>query len=218
MNDITVEEKQALWLEENGIKPELWSALQSSIFPGAKPASIKLAYDYCAARKLDIMKKPVHIVPMYIEDKKTGQKGMRDVVMPGIYELRITAVRTGQFAGEDPPIFGDNIDYNGVTAPEFCTVTVYRILHGEKCGFSHTEYFAEACSTKKDGKPNAMWSKRPRGQLSKCAEAGALRKAFPDEFGGIMTADEVQGAIIDSGIKDITPKKEKENINEQLLG
>ena len=53
MNYITVEQKQALWLEENGIKPELWSALQSSVFPGAKPASIKLAIDYCAARKLE---------------------------------------------------------------------------------------------------------------------------------------------------------------------
>ena len=49
-----------------------------------------------------------------------------------------------------------------------------------------------------------MWTKRPRGQLAKCAEAGALRKAFPDELGGVMTAEKMQ----DSGerIETAPPK------------
>ena len=123
----------------------------------------------------------------------------RDVIMPGIYEQRTTAVRTGQLAGMDEPVFGESITYLGVEAPAWCRFTVYRFINGQRCPFTHTEYFVEACATTKskynDGKErlNAMWTKRPRGQLAKCAEAGALRKAFPDELGGVMTADEVQG-------------------------
>lgn len=37
-----------------------------------------------------------------------------------------------------------------------------------------------------------MWQKRPYGQIAKCAEAQALRKAFP-EVGSAPTADEMEG-------------------------
>ncbi len=178
-------------LTERNIDTAVWTTLQNSVFPGAKDESILLAVDYCKARKLDIIKKPCHIVPMSVTDAKTGNKNWRDVIMPGIYEQRITAFRTGQMAGQDEPVFGDTVTFRGIEAPEWCRVTVYRFINNERCAFSHTEYFSEACATTKDGKPNSMWSKRPRGQLAKCAEAGALRKAFPDELGGVITADEV---------------------------
>lgn len=178
-------------LSERNIDIAVWNTLQNSVFPGAKDESILLAVDYCKARKMDILKKPCHIVPMPVKDAKTGNSSWRDVIMPGIYEQRITAFRTGQMAGQEEPQFGESITHLGVTAPEWCKVTVYRFINGERCAFSHTEYFSEACSTTKDGKINSMWTKRPRGQLAKCAEAGALRKAFPDELGGVITADEV---------------------------
>ncbi|WP_044470498.1 phage recombination protein Bet [Mannheimia massilioguelmaensis] len=187
-------------LSERKIDIAVWTTLQNSVFPGAKDESILLAIDYCKARKMDILKKPCHIVPMKVKDAETGNENWRDVIMPGIYEQRITAFRTGQMAGLDEPVFGNEIDYLGVTAPEWCKVTVYRFINGERCAFSHTEYFTEACTIteiwenkQRTGKyrVNAMWSKRPRGQLAKCAEAGALRKAFPDELGGVMTADEM---------------------------
>src|SRR5256885_16005138 len=41
--------------------------------------------------------------------------------------------------------------------------------------------------------PNEMWSNRPVGQLEKCAEAGALRRAFPEEIGNALTAEEMEG-------------------------
>lgn len=177
-------------LKERNIDIAVWSTLQNSVFPGAKDESVLLAIDYCKARKLDILKKPCHIVPMYVKDAQTGHSNWRDVIMPGIYEQRITAFRTGQMAGQDEPIFGETIDHKGVSAPEWCKVTVYRLINGVRCAFSHTEYFAESCATTKDGNINSMWTKHPRGQLAKCAEAGALRKAFPDELGGVITADE----------------------------
>ena len=187
-------------LTERNIDTAVWTTLQNSVFPGAKDESILLAVDYCKARKLDILKKPCHIVPMSVTDAKTGNKNWRDVIMPGIYEQRITAFRSGQMAGQDEPVFGDTVTFRGIEAPEWCRVTVYRFINNERCAFSHTEYFSEACATTKEGKPNSMWSKRPRGQLAKCAEAGALRKAFPDELGGVITADEVNEEPINQHI------------------
>lgn len=180
---------------QRGLDEATWNALTNSVFPGAKEESIVLAVDYCRARKLDVMKKPCHIVPMKVKDQQTGETSWRDVIMPGIYEQRTTAFKTGQMAGQDEPVFGDLIMHKGVQAPEWCRVTVYRFIGGHRCAFTHTEYFVEACATTGSGEINSMWRKRPRGQLAKCAEAGALRKAFPDELGGVMTAEEMQDSV-----------------------
>lgn len=204
MNAITqVENQLGVSLKDYDVDQSMWSALTSSIFPGAKPESIVMAVEYCKARNLDIMKKPCHIVPMSVKDAKTGQSSWRDVIMPSIAEHRITASRSNSYAGIEAPIFGPmvQIAFGNVThtVPEFCTVTVYRIIHGEKVAFSHTEYFEEACATVKDGGLNSMWTKRKRGQLAKCAEAGALRKAFPEEIGDEYTKEEMEGKIITVG-------------------
>ena len=214
-------------LSERNIDQATWGTLQNSVFPGAKEESILLAIDYCKARKLDILKKPCHIVPMSVTDAKTGSKQYRDVIMPGIYEQRITAFRTGQMAGQDEPEFGEDITYKKVTAPKWCKVTVYRFVNGQRCAFSHTEYFSEACATTKDGSINSMWTKRPRGQLAKCAEAGALRKAFPDELGGVMTAEEMaeeqqanheaqKATIIEAQAVELATEEQKQQIRQLL--
>ena len=182
-------------VDMNDIDQATWNALKSSVFPGADENSIMMAIGYCQARGLDVLKKPVHIVPMKVKNAQTGRYDWRDVIMPGISEIRTTASRSGSYAGQDAPVFSEpstlNIGGVNVNTPEMCTVTVYRMMNGERIPFSHTEYFVEACATKKEGQLNSMWSKRPRGQLAKCAEAGALRKAFPEEIGGEITADEV---------------------------
>ena len=181
-------------LEKREIDEPLWAAIMGSVFPGAHEQSVLMAVDYCKARGLDILKKPCHIVPMSVKDARSGKYLWRDVIMPGIAESRITASRTGSYAGQDEPVYGPfvtvQIGSRKHEVPEYCTVTVYRMLQGEKVGFAHTEFFEEACATTKEGELNTMWSRRKRGQLAKCAEAGALRKAFPEETGGIATAEE----------------------------
>jgi phage recombination protein Bet len=197
-----IENQLGLLLKDYDVDQSMWSALTSSIFPGAKPESIVMAVEYCKARNLDIMKKPCHIVPMNVKDSKTGQSSWRDVIMPSIAEHRITASRSNSYAGIDAPVFGPMVQMTfgatSHTVPEYCTVTVYRIIHGEKVAFSHTEYFEEACSLTK-GELNSMWTKRKRGQLAKCAEAGALRKAFPEEIGDEYTKEEMEGKVITVG-------------------
>lgn len=213
----TMTEDQVNWLTKHGLTEDTWSALTNSIYPGAAPASIMMAMSYCKARGLDILKRPVHIVPMKVKDAKTGEYGWRDVVMPGIAEYRTTAMRTGLYAGMDDPEYGPDIEYKGVHAPEFCKVRVYRMFDGVRVPFPHVEYFVEAVNTKKDGSVNAMWTKRPRGQLTKTAEAGALRKAFPEEFGGIITADEAQDESMIHDQHGPTPDQSTaKSINEEL--
>lgn len=183
---------------------ELMEVLQSSLYPGASMASIKMVLGYCKASGLDPMRKPVHIVPMW--DRKAKQ--MRDVTMPGIGLYRTDAARTGEHVGTDEPVFGPMVDYElggtKVTVPEWCKVTVYRLKNGQKCAYTATEFWIEnyATASKDSDAPNAMWKKRGRGQLAKCAEAQALRKAFP-EVGSQPTADEMEGKTLDMGTVEV---------------
>lgn len=223
MSLLALGEKQKAWLAKYDIDEATFLTLQQSIFPGAKPESIVMAVQYCKARKLDVLQKPVHIVPMPVnkwdQTQNRNVTQWRDVIMPGIYEQRITASRSGGYAGQDAPVFGDFIDLKiggqDVKAPEYCTVTVYRIIEGQRVPFSHTEWFEEACATKKGGQLNSMWSKRKRGQLAKCAEAGALRKAFPEELGGIMTVEEMQADDSSQGATVVNDIQRVESISKE---
>lgn len=216
MNAITKHEGAALpALQMN--EGELMQVLQSSLYPGAATASIKMVLSYCKAAGLDPMQKPVHIVPMW--DGKTGQ--MRDVVMPGIGLYRTQAARTG-CAGVSEPDFGpditEKIGGQEITFPAWCRVTVKRRLaSGEVVEFTAKEFWRENYAIKggkeKSVAPNAMWTKRPYGQIAKCAEAQALRKAFP-EIGSEPTADEMAGkslhddeTVIDAGTGEITTQR-----------
>ena len=194
---------------------ELLKVLQSSLYPGAAPESIKMVLGYCKAAGLDPMQKPVHSVPMW--DSKAG--AMRDVVMPGVNLYRTQASRSNQMAGIGEPEFGPMIDDNlgnvDITYPEWCKVTVRRLLpNGVTAEFSAIEYWIENYAIKggkeKSIAPNAMWLKHPRGQIAKCAEAQALRKAFP-EIGSAYTAEEMEGKAIqdDAPIVHTYPERDE---------
>ena len=64
-----------------------------------------------------------------------------------------------------------------------------------------------ATSSKDTAAPNAMWKRRAFAQLAKCAEAQALRKAFP-EVGSAPTADEMEGKTFEETAKDISPARQ----------
>ena len=194
------------------LSPSSWKVLTDSIFPSAKTAEgILLAVHYCLARNLDVMKRPVHVVPMY--SKALGQE--IETVWPGIAELQTTAARTGQWAGMDPPRFGPLCErsFSGrvkrdgswqdlelfVGFPEWCEVTVYRLVNGQRCPFTEPVFWQEAYARLGGAYsevPTDMWVKRPRGQLMKCAKAASLRAAFPEE--ATYTAEEMEGKVIEA--------------------
>lgn len=159
-----------------------------------------------------------------INKKKTV---WRDVLMPGIGDYRTDAARTGEYAGIGEAVYGpdiskelggeDKTEWNEQARakvksgskyetlpfkyPEWCQISVFRMVQGVRCEFSSGKvYFLETYATagNETSLPNAMWKKRPRGQLEKCAEAMALRRAFP-EVGANPTADEMEGKVIDDG-------------------
>lgn len=205
MSNIAVIRKEgglpALQMDEK----ELMDVLRNSLYVGAKDSSIKMVMGYCAAAGLDVMQKPVHLVPMW--DSKAGE--MRDVVMPGIGLYRTQAARSGEYAGVTEPEYGpdqtdENIGGVKITYPAWCKVTVKRLLpNGTIAEFSATERWKENYAVKggkeKSIAPNTMWIKRPYGQIAKCAEAQALRKAFP-EFGSQPTNDEMEGKALDDSM------------------
>lgn len=201
-----------LAIEKRGIDEAQWNTLSNSLFPGAKPDSVLLVIDYCKARRLDPMKKPCHIVPMRV--KQGEQWGWRDVVMPGIYEYRTTAMRTGLYLGHSTPEYGPDKEQFGVVAPEWCAMTMFRgASNGERIEFPVRVYFREAVALK-DGKANDRWAKAPFQMLTKCTEAAGLREAFPDEFGGEPTAEEMTGRGDDEAI-DVTPIKPAARVSQQ---
>ncbi|PSW05478.1 recombinase RecT [Photobacterium lipolyticum] len=102
-------ESQFPAVAQRGIDEATWHALQDSVYPGAKSDSILMAIDYCKARGLDILLKPVHLVGMSVKNAQTNKNDWRDVVMPGIGLYRIQADRSGTYAGSDEPEFGPTI-------------------------------------------------------------------------------------------------------------
>ena len=193
-----------------GIEEAQWRTLVNNLYPGADVNSVLMVWDYCKARKLDPMKKPCHIVPMQVKDAKTGRYNWRDVILPGVYELRTTAMRTGLYMGHSRPEYGPIIEFMGVKAPEWCQMTIYR---WNQAAQSKTEFpvmvsFSEVVAVAKDKetkeeKVNSRWTKAPTQMLTKCTEAAGLREGFPDELGGVMTEEESHG----QEMIDITPPK-----------
>jgi len=194
MSNVAVHQPGALSVQA---EEDMILVLQNSLYPGADKGSVRMVLGYCQASGLDPMQKPVHIVPMW--DGKSGK--MRDVVMPGVNLYRTQAARTGKFAGMTEPEYGPMIEATlggqPIQYPEWCRVTAKKLMdNGMVAEFTVCEYWIENYAVKggkeKSIAPNAMWAKRPRGQIAKCAEAQALRKAFP-ECASAPTAEEMEG-------------------------
>lgn len=171
-----------------------------------KDETLLMAIDYCQSRKLDIMKKPIQIVSIYDSETKLH----KDTIWTSIAEIRITATRTGKYAGRTEAEFGEEVTENlggaRITYPKWCKITVFRLVENQKCSFSAKIFWKETYKTVKYDSPipNSMWVKRAYGQLEKCCEAAALRSAFPEEFGNDYIAEEAFD--VNEGLANVTSK------------
>lgn len=166
--------------------------IRSQIAPKANPNELALFMHQCKRTGLDPLSRQIYCIHL----------GGKMTIQTSIDGFRVIAERSGDYAGQDAPEFLEN--ESGLIA---CRITVYR-FRGEQrypaaVGVAYMrEYNA--------GGP--MWGKMPHTMLAKCAEAQALRKAYPQDLSGLYTGDEMEQADplpMDIPHEDVTPPKKR---------
>ncbi len=141
----------------------------------------------CERTGLDPFARQIYAVKR--NDKKLNREVM--TIQTGIDGYRAIADRTERYSPGAKPSF--TYDAQG----KVLSATSY-VKKLTKDGTWHTveaeAFFDEYVQTTYDGRPMGMWNKMVRTMLAKCAEALALRKAFPSQLSGIYTQDEMQQA------------------------
>ncbi|MHB1952209.1 MAG: phage recombination protein Bet [Sulfobacillus sp.] len=137
----------------------------------------------------------------------------RMVPLCGIDGYRQTAVRTHEYAGKDEVVFVGGDEAVG-KPPIKATITVYRLVGGLRCPFTASARWHEYNA------PTEVWRKMPFLMLAKCAEALAIRSAFPQELSGVYTEDEMAQDGRDSRepIRDVeSAKAEVERVTPAMV-
>lgn len=194
----------------------------------ATQGDLDLFFHYCRTTGLDPFRRQIYMigrntkVSEWVDDER-AQNGRRKVekwvtkytIQTGIDGYRRNgreaAKRHGDsLAFEGPFWCGEDGEWREVwpakTPPTAAKFTVYR--NGEP--FSAVVHYDEFVQTGYNGEPNSMWAKMPRNQTAKCAEAMAFRRAYPDDFSGLVYEDAAQPTVIDQeGNVEREPEKRR---------
>jgi phage recombination protein Bet len=158
--------------------------MRETVCRGASDAEFRLFLNQCVRTGLDPIQRQIYSIP----------RGNGRTIQTGIDGYRLIAQRTGEYAGSDDAIY----DTEAEDHPNRATVTVWRLVEGVPRAFTATARWSEY----KPALGDQMWQKMPYLMIGKCAEALALRKAFPQELSGIYTDAEMDQAI-DSTAREI---------------
>ena len=160
--------------------------IKQTVAKGATDLELELFMHACKRTGLDPLMKQMYAI------KRWSAADKREVMsfQTGIDGYRLIADRTGLYAGSDEPVY-EQVE---AAKPLTAKVTVYKIVGGVRCPFAASARWDEYVQTNREGQPTSMWKKMPFLMLGKCAEALALRKAFPAELSGVYTHEEMMQA------------------------
>lgn len=149
--------------------------IKEQIAPQATNDELKLFLYQAQRTGLDPLKRQIYCIKI----------GGKMSIQTSIDGFRVIAERSGSYAGQSEPIFEEA---NGKIIK--CKISVFRFSsNGQRYEASvGVAYMSEY------EQPSPMWKKMPHTMIAKCAEALALRKAYPQDLSGLYTQDEMAQA------------------------
>ena len=188
-NDLAVRADTGIVAEQTDWSPEQRELLAAIGCAARTEGELQLFLHQCKRTGLDPFTRQIHMV----------NYGGNVVTQTGIDGFRVIARRAADAAGEA----------YSLTATEWCgpdgvwtevwlsdeppAAARVSVVRGGQM-FPAVAMYREYVARKKDGSVNAMWKQRPAGQLAKCAEALAYRRAFPQDLAGLYSDDEMEQA------------------------
>lgn len=158
------------------VTSEQLDLIKRTVASGATDAELKLFLYDCTRRGIHPLDRLLHFT----------KRGGRYTPVTSIDFMRSQAAMSGEMAGSDDAVFeGEGPDDHLFRA----TVTVYRLTQGQRFAYGATARWREYCPDNAQ-----MWRRMPNTMLAKCAEALALRKAFPQQLAGLYATEELDQA------------------------
>jgi phage recombination protein Bet len=155
---------------------------------GASPEDAEVLIGVAAARGMNPLLGECYFVKRW--DSASGTE--KWAVQASIDAFRIKAEETGDYGGQDEPEY----EYNGKGEVVLARVKVYRRSLPGRAFAVGVARWDEYVQTKRDGTPTKFWAQMPHNQLAKCAEAIALRKAFPKVLARLYVEEEMQRGTV----------------------